>query len=86
MVQNWRNLVPEKLHLNRSSYALGLISKSEFLEHIFGAQYKVIEFLEKNQLTGNVIDNWTVWHAYPLAIYAKKKQICFIQWRSGKSW
>lgn len=47
---------------DKTKYALGLESKSEFLNRKLGCQYSVIENLISNKLEGNVVDNWSVWH------------------------
>ena len=70
-LQTWNSFWNTKLHLVERQYALGNISESEFLRRNFGCQYGVIEYLQNNNLEGNVIDNWSVWHAPSVAFYAE---------------
>ena len=63
-----------KLHVVERQYALGNITKKEFLVRNFGCQYEVINFLEENNLNGIVIDNWSVWHALNVSFYAESNK------------
>jgi len=67
----WKHYWDTKLHVPERQYALGNIDKAEFLTRQFGCQYKIIEYLEKNNLSGAVVDNWSVWHAPSVSFYAK---------------
>lgn len=73
-VNNWNSFWSTKLHTIDRQYGLGNISKSEFLTRNFGCQYKIIEYLERNNLKGNVIDNWSVWHAPSVSFYSNNNR------------
>jgi hypothetical protein len=75
----------KKLHVVERQHALGNISETEFLRRKFGCQYEVIEFLEKNNLIGDVIDNWSVWHAPSVSFYAKNNTFRTFGFNSSKS-
>lgn len=70
----WQNFWNAKFHLRERQYALGNISRSEFLRRQFGCQYKVIEYLKEHNLNDRVIDNWSVWHAPSVSFFAKEGQ------------
>lgn len=70
----WKSLITTKLHVTERQYALGNISKDDFLIRNFGCQYKIIKFLRDNNLHGKVIDNWSVWHAPSVSFYAENGQ------------
>jgi len=56
---------------NKIPYALGRESEVSFLSSQFGCQYNIIDWLAKNKLEGNVIDNWSVWHDPSVSSLAK---------------
>lgn len=60
-----------KFHVVERQYALGNISEREFLKRKFGCQYEIIDYLNSNHLLGNVIDNWSAWHAPSVSYFAK---------------
>lgn len=59
-----------KLHINDSMYAFGRISETEFLNSRFGCQYEIVKTMQDKKLTGNVIDNWTIWHDPSVTFFA----------------
>jgi hypothetical protein len=69
-----------KLEASRLPYALGLESREEFLAKKLGCQYRVIRYLERTGRSGNVIDNWSVWHDTPATFYARRNR--FVQFTS----
>lgn len=48
--------------VDKIKYGLGLESKSDVLNRNIGCQYAVAENLQNSGLTGNIVDNWTIWH------------------------
>ena len=60
-----------RLNLGRLDYALGVENQHQFLERHFGCNYSVIRYLEEDGLSGNVIDNWSVWFAPSVSFYAE---------------
>lgn len=72
--QPWYSFWDKKLHVNERQYAIGNQTKSQFLTKHFGCQYQVIEYLDDNNMTGNVIDNWSVWHAPSVSFYSTKNK------------
>lgn len=66
----WSHYLNTKLHLVERQYALGNIREREFLSREFGCQYNVVKYLEDNNLKGDVIDNWSVWHDPSVAYFA----------------
>lgn len=54
------------------AYARGAVDRATFLGRHFGCQYQVIAFLEREQLRGSVIDNWSVWHAPSVKFHARQ--------------
>lgn len=72
--QPWYSFWNTKLHVDERQYAVGNLTKSQFLTRHFGCQYQVIKYLDDNNITGNVIDNWSVWHAPSVSFYATKNQ------------
>lgn len=48
--------------VDKIKYGLGMESKSDVLNRNIGCQYSVAEKMQIIGLTGNVIDNWTIWH------------------------
>jgi hypothetical protein len=58
-----------KLRWSTWRYALGLESKTDYLQPYFGCHLTAMHYLEQRRLTGNVVDNWTRWHDFVLTIY-----------------
>lgn len=71
---SWSEFIETKLRTDERKYALGLLNESEFLNKRFGCQYAIIETLYLKGWTGNVIDNWSIWHAPSVAFYTKNNR------------
>jgi len=81
----WNSFWNTKFHLVERQYALGNITKTDFLIRNFGCQYQIIKYLEDNHLNGGVIDNWSVWHAPNVSFYATKNKFLILSYPSNKS-
>ena len=63
-----------RLHLMYRQYGMGNIDKETSLQRFLGCQYSVINYLEENNLEGNVMDNWTVWQDISASFYAENNK------------
>lgn len=52
----------------------GRTPESEYLYSTFGCQYSAIDYLDREQLDGNVMDNWTIWHDPSLAMFEDRNR------------
>lgn len=77
-----KEYINTKLHLVERQYALGNITEGEYLTQEFGCQYQIVEYLERNKLSGKVVDNWSVWHDPSVAYFAEYNQ--FVIYAPGK--
>lgn len=68
---SWWYFIHTKLRTAERGYALGRETKSQILNRTFGCQYGVVETLELKKLSGNVIDNWTIWHDPSVPFYTR---------------
>lgn len=68
---SWWYFIHTKLRTAERGYALGRETKSQILNRTFGCQYAVVETLELKKLSGNVIDNWTIWHDPSVPFYTR---------------
>lgn len=71
---SWRSFIHAKLRTAERGYALGRVTKSQILNQAFGCQYAVVETLELKGRSGNVIDNWTIWHDPSVPFYTRKNR------------
>ncbi|MFA5926669.1 MAG: hypothetical protein WC844_00660, partial [Patescibacteria group bacterium] len=69
-----REYVVNTFKINQAYAGLGGETKAEFLGRYFGCGIEVVGYLEDNQMQGNVIDNWSVWHDPNLSFYATKNR------------
>lgn len=69
-VTYWNN----KFNLIERQYGLGNISEKEFLYRNLGCQFQIIDYLYTNNLSGNVVDNWSAWFEPSTSFYTSRNK------------
>jgi hypothetical protein len=69
-----KHAVAVKIRWDALKYSLGQESETDYLRPLFGCHISAILHLDTQQLAGNVIDNWSHWHDYPLWFYERENR------------